>query len=94
MTSLKQLEASVRFASAYIRNLFDTGKERDALNWCTRIYETAWDKPVGIRIFHEFSIDLFEAVPIPDTAPDRFRNIGVPKWRESLKRRRGETDAS
>jgi len=86
--SLDQLRASIVIVKCLIDEYLNGGDEKQARKVVENVYNLAKSKAEGIRIFTEFDIDIFEAVPEDGRFNENFKKERFPRMKADLAEKR------
>jgi len=82
--SLDQLRAAIVIVNCLINDDLDAGNEKTARQTVENVFRLAMSKTEGIRIFTDFNIDIFEAVPEDERFDVNFRKERFPRMNVAL----------
>lgn len=82
--SLDQLRAAIVIVNCLIDEYLNAGEEKQARKVVENVYKLAKSKTEGIRIFTEFDIDIFEAIPEDDHFNENFKKERLPRMKAVL----------
>lgn len=86
--SLDQLRVAIVIVNCLIDEYLNAGEEKQARNVVENVYKLAKSKAEGIRIFTEFDIDIFEAVPEDSRFNENFKKERFPRMIADLSEKR------
>lgn len=86
--SIDQLKAAVTIVKCLIIQSLDDKEEEMARNIAEDVFKFAVNKSEGIRLFTEFGIDIFEAIPEDERFHPKFLEKRLPRMRAELDEKR------
>ena len=86
--SLDQLKAAIVIVKCLINESLNDDQEEMARNIAENVFKLAVSKTEGIRLFTEFDIDIFEAVPQDDRFNQKFLEERYPRMFGELNAKR------
>lgn len=82
--SLNQLKAAVKIVNCLIYEYLEGGKEKHARQVAENVFKLANSRADGIRIFTDFGIDVFEAIPEDERFNENFNKERFPRMKNAL----------
>lgn len=85
---IDQLKAAVKVVNCLIDEYLEAGEEKQARQLVENIYNLAMSKTEGIKIYTDFDVDIFEAIPEDTRFNENFIKERFPRMKKALSERR------
>lgn len=85
---IDQLKAAVKIVNCLIDEYLEAGEEKQARQLVENVYNLAMSKTEGIKIYTDFDIDIFEAIPEDARFNENFNKERFPRMKKALSERR------